>query len=292
MSVLVTGATGFVGGHLTKALASRDRRVFVLCREGSIDKLGSLPSNVEVAVQSNDPSVSQFADFMIPNRVTEVYHAATLFTKAHESSQVSGLIDANIRLGSYLLEASKIAGVNRFVNFSSVWQLARSQEYDAQQTLYSATKEAFLEILKYYASSSEVSVSNFYLNDTYGANDMRAKLIPMLVSTAKDNTAMHIANPEATINLSFVDELVEKVIEVVGESREGFESFELRAREDLQIRQVVAIFAEIAEKELNLTFGPAPLAKMAESSESKSKNTKIYLDTSLDVGIRSAGLLD
>jgi len=291
MSVLVTGATGFVGGHLAKALASLDKRVLVLCREGSIDKIHNLPPNAEVVVQTNEPSVAEFADLMITNGVTEIYHAATLFTKTHVSSHVSGLLDANISLGTYLLEASTIAGASRFVNFSSAWQLAISQDCDAQQTLYSATKEAFLEILKYYAHKSELSVSNFYLNDTYGANDTRAKLIPMLVSTAKENTQMHIANPAATINLSFVDELVAKVIEIVAAGGSGCESFELRSSVELQIRQVAEIFAETAGKKLNVTFGPEPETEFNNSSVTKSRVTKIYLKTSLQDGIKAAGLL-
>jgi nucleoside-diphosphate-sugar epimerase len=280
-----------VGGHLTKALARRDEAVLVLCRAGSVAKLSNLPPNVKVIAQSKEPSVSEFTDLLGANGVTDVYHAATLFTKKHETSQVSELIEANIKLGTYMLEASAVTGVNRVVNFSSVWQLALAQESDAQQTLYSATKEAFLEILKYYSSSYELSVSNFYLNDTYGANDTRAKLIPMLVSTAKDNTAMHIANPAATINLSFVDELVGRVIDIVGEGGEGFKSFELRSREDLQIRQVADIVAEIAEKELNVTFGPVSAAKLTKARASRSEITTIYLDTALDVGIRAARLL-
>jgi len=291
MSVLVTGATGFVGGHLTKALADRDKRVLVLCRESSIHKFGHLPPNVEIILQSEEPSVAEFAELMSANDVTEIYHAATLFTKTHQSTQVAGLLDANIRLGTYLLEASTIAGATRFVNFSSVWQLALSQDYEAQQTLYSATKEAFLEILKYYANKSKLSVSNFYLNDTYGANDTRAKLVPMLVSAAKDNTAMHIANPAVTINLRYVDELVAKVIEIVDAGGDGFATFELRSGEDLQIRQVAETFAEIYGKALNVTFGLESGMKAPSSSGANSTVTKIYLHTTLKDGIRASGLL-
>lgn len=291
MTVLVTGATGFVGGHLTKALAQRDKRVLVLCRAGSVDKIDTLHPNVQVEVQSDDPSVAQLADLLSSNDVTEIYHAATLFTKKHESSQVSALLDANIKLGTYLLEASTIAGVSTFVNFSSVWQLALSQEYGAQQTLYSATKEAFLEILKFYAFSSNVRVTNFYLNDTYGANDTRAKLIPMLVKSAKENTEIHIANPAAKINLSFVDELVDKVIDMVEGEGEGFESFELRSRDDLQIRQVVEIFADLAGKSLNVTFGPETSTSLGHLSETNPKVSKIYLETPLRAGVQDSGLL-
>lgn len=291
MAVLVTGATGFVGGHLTRALARYDKQVIVLYREGSLNKVVDLPSNVKVVALGDEPTVAEFADLLRVQGVTEIYHAATLFSKKHDSSQVSGLIDANIRFGTYLLEASTVAGVRRFVNFSSVWQLALSLDFEAQQTLYSATKEAFLEILKFYASSSDLGVSNFYLNDTYGSYDTRAKLIPMLVSTARDNTAMHIANPTATINLSFVDELVGKVIEIVGASGRGFASYELRSRDDLQIRQVAQIFTEIAGKPLNVTFGPEVESKLTDLSEANPLVDRIYLETSLSAGIRASGLL-
>jgi thioester reductase-like protein len=42
MSYLVTGATGFIGRHLVARLLDRDDDVYVLVRQGSLDKLASL----------------------------------------------------------------------------------------------------------------------------------------------------------------------------------------------------------------------------------------------------------
>ena len=43
MSYFVTGATGFIGRHLVEELVDhRDGTVFVLCRQGSLDRMESL----------------------------------------------------------------------------------------------------------------------------------------------------------------------------------------------------------------------------------------------------------
>jgi thioester reductase-like protein len=42
MTYLVTGATGFIGRHLVARLLHRDDDVYVLIRQGSVDKLCAL----------------------------------------------------------------------------------------------------------------------------------------------------------------------------------------------------------------------------------------------------------
>jgi len=291
MAVLVTGATGFVGRHLTNALAKQDEQVVVLCRENSLEKLGALPRNVQVFIQSGEPKVPELADILREGKVSQIFHAATLFTKKHESSQVADLVASNIGLGACLLEAAVVAEISNFVNFSSVWQLANHNEIGAQQTLYSATKEAFNEVLRFYAFSSDLRVTNFYLNDTYGASDIRLKLIPLLVAAFNDGSAMHIANPAASINLSFVNELVAKVVEISKANEEKFASYELLALESLQIREVVEIFREISGHDGNVTFGPDVEAEVPQHASNHSNIRRIYLETPFREGLRASGLL-
>src|SRR5690348_3792359 len=53
MAYLVTGATGFIGRHLVAALLQREGDIYVVVREGSLDKLQALVAGQWVPVAAN-----------------------------------------------------------------------------------------------------------------------------------------------------------------------------------------------------------------------------------------------
>src|SRR5450756_203668 len=74
--VLVTGATGFTGGHLARALAARGERVRVLVRDGA--RAGDLAATpgIEVCVGDlKDPAARTRA----VDRVVTVYNIAAIY---------------------------------------------------------------------------------------------------------------------------------------------------------------------------------------------------------------------
>jgi acetylornithine/succinyldiaminopimelate/putrescine aminotransferase/nucleoside-diphosphate-sugar epimerase len=109
---LVTGATGFIGGHLTQRLVEEGHRVRCLVRGASdtslIDEL-----DVEVAV-GDLTSARSLADAVEGCRY--VLHCGALvsdWATAHEIRRV------NVEGTRNLLEASVVASVQRFVHFST-----------------------------------------------------------------------------------------------------------------------------------------------------------------------------
>ena len=100
--VLVTGATGFIGGHLVRGLVQRGSRVVCLVRAGScLDRLGSLPVDL-VSGDLDDAAALRTA----VRGVSHVYHLAGLIKarRAEEFHRVNGegtarLLEACARSG-------------------------------------------------------------------------------------------------------------------------------------------------------------------------------------------------
>jgi nucleoside-diphosphate-sugar epimerase len=110
MTVLVTGATGFIGRHLTPRLLSEGESVRVITRDPS-----RLPPEwahqVEVVVGSLlDPAVLEVA----------VRGISTIFHLAGEIQDKALMTAVNAEAVHRLLDSAEAAGVRRFVHLSSV----------------------------------------------------------------------------------------------------------------------------------------------------------------------------
>jgi nucleoside-diphosphate-sugar epimerase len=200
-------------------------------------------------------------------QIDVVAHAATHYLKNHNADDVGALIESNVKFGTELIDAASRAGVELFVNFSSVWQLSQRGQNNSQKSLYAATKQALLEVCKFYAYSTPVRVLNIYLNDTFGANDNRYKLVPIIRRAILESKTLKLQDPQAQINLSLIDDVVEETSQLITRKLEQFAEFEIVARNSLSILEVVSAMEEISGQNLKIEYG--------EKFESKSTTPAI-----------------
>ncbi|HEX3776415.1 MAG TPA: NAD-dependent epimerase/dehydratase family protein [Polyangiaceae bacterium] len=115
MTELVTGATGFIGRHLTERLLREGREVRVLCRPGSEHKLSAaIAERAQIVRGDLRDEVSLRA------AVTGV---SRLFHCAGQVSDWGTLADfeaTNVRGTEALYQAARGAGVERVIHFSSI----------------------------------------------------------------------------------------------------------------------------------------------------------------------------
>ena len=112
---LVTGATGFIGGHLAERLLRQGREVRVLCRPGSEAKLpAAVAAHAQIA-RGDLRDEASLASAVVG--VARVFHCA-----GHVSDwgAPDEFMAANVRGTEALYRAARAANVARAVHFSSI----------------------------------------------------------------------------------------------------------------------------------------------------------------------------
>ena len=196
---LVTGATGFVGGHLVGRLVTDGWTVDALVRDAGAE----LPdgTNVHPIPTRIDDLVALVGGI----RPDFCFHLATAFRGVHVPEDIEPMVTANIGFGTALAEAVSRLPSCTFVNTGTVWQHYEAREY-SPVSLYAATKQAFGDVLRYYEEVSGLPVVTLELTDTYGPGDPRPKLLPILLRAAREGMPLPMTDGTQLIDLLHVDD--------------------------------------------------------------------------------------
>lgn len=112
---LITGATGFIGGHLVRRLVSGGRPVRVLCRRGSEARL---PVGYAGLVDVAHGDLGDRDSLVRAARGTvRVFHCAG---QVSDWGSDEAFCIANVRGTRWLVEAARIGGARRLVHLSSI----------------------------------------------------------------------------------------------------------------------------------------------------------------------------
>lgn len=258
--VLITGATGFIGSHLTEALASSGREVHVLARPES-DLTVLATSRSQIVIHTLDGSTDRMISIFESVRPGCVVHLATCFLASHTPQDVTPLIEANVHFGAQLLESMQAAGIRRLVNAGTTWQHYLGQVYDPVN-LYAATKQAFEAILKFYTSTRDFQAITLELTDTYGPGDRRQKLFALLHKTAQTQEPLSMSPGDQVLDLLYIDDVIcafSRAIELLESGRvAGFEKYLLAASEQKSLKEVVQLYQTLAGITLPIFWGGRP----------------------------------
>src|SRR4051794_27847163 len=116
MRAFVTGATGFIGGHVARKLAQRGDQVVALVR--SPEKASDLEAQGAELVEgdlSNEEAIRRGVE-----GADAVFHIGAIYKVGIKKSQAEELWDANVRGVERVLDAAHDAGVKRIVYTSTV----------------------------------------------------------------------------------------------------------------------------------------------------------------------------
>ncbi|MDU0459973.1 MAG: NAD(P)-dependent oxidoreductase [Geobacteraceae bacterium] len=259
-TLLVTGATGFVGSHLVRRLLADGWKVHLIVRAGSPLKLVA-DLETRLTVHRYHGTAEDLSAIVRQAAPDLVFHLASLFLAQHRPEDIEPLICSNVLFPVQLLEAMTANGCHRLVNAGTSWQHYRNSGY-SPVNLYAASKQAFEVLMQYYLETTPLQAVTLKLFDTYGPGDPRPKLIKLLGTVARQSAPLAMSPGEQLIDLVHIDDVVEAFV-LAGERLldslvEGHENFPVSSGRPLSLRELVAIYEKILGKKLPLEWGGRP----------------------------------
>ena len=258
-TALITGATGFVGAHLARRLISEGWAVHAIVRPqsntGRLQQLG-------IAIHQHDGSTDGMMDIVSKAKPEIVFHLASLFLAQHQPDDVVPLMESNVRFGAQLLEAMVANGVSVLVNTGTAWQHYENKAY-SPVCLYAATKQAFEAILAYYAEATPLRAITLKLFDTYGPDDPRPKLLPLLQKVSLKQEPFPMSPGEQLLDLVHIDDVVEAYVAAAkrllqGKAALNHEIFAVRSGDPLSLQDIVKVFESVTGRKVPVIWGGRP----------------------------------
>ena len=193
MKILVTGADGFIGSHLTEQLVSNGHAVRAFVLYNSFNSWGWLDQAPKKILENLEIFSGDIRD---PHGVKEavkgcdaVLHLAALIAIPYSYHSPDTYVDTNIKGTLNILQAARELGVKKIIHTSTseVYGTARfvpiTEEHPLQaQSPYSATKIAADQLAYSFYAAFDLPVVTIRPFNTYGPRQSARAVIPSIIT--------------------------------------------------------------------------------------------------------------
>ena len=255
--VLITGAGGFIGSHLTEELVRKgfDVRAFVLYNSyNSWEWLDQSPQEIK-------DNLEIFAgDIRDPHGVKKamegcdiVFHLAALIAIPYSYHSPDTYVDTNIKGTLNVLQAARELQVEKVIHTSTseVYGTAKyvpiTEDHPLQgQSPYSATKIAADQLAMSFHYSFDTPVSIIRPFNTYGPRQSARAVIPTVITQiAHGSRKIKLGAVHPTRDFNYIKDTVEGFIAVASSSNSLGEVINIGNNFEVSIQDTVKLIADL-----------------------------------------------
>lgn len=262
--ILVTGADGFIGSHLTEELIRRghDVRAFVLYN--SFNSWGWLDHAEPELLKSLDVFSGDIRD---PHGVKQamqgcdvVLHLAALIAIPYSYHSPDTYVDTNVKGTLNIVQAARELGVQKVVHTSTseVYGTARfvpiTEEHPLQgQSPYSASKIGADQMAMSFYTSFNTPVSIIRPFNTYGPRQSARAIIPTVITQlANGARTLKLGALHPTRDFNYVLDTVRGFIAVAESDKSVGEVINVGSNYEISIGDTVRLIAEVMNADVEV----------------------------------------
>lgn len=262
--ILVTGADGFIGSHLTEALvrAGHDVRAFVLYN--SFNSWGWLDHCADDVRNRFEVFAGDVRD---PNGVRTamkdcdaVLHLAALIAIPYSYHSPDTYVDTNVKGTLNIVQAARDLGARKVVHTSTseVYGTARfvpiTEEHPLQgQSPYSASKIGADQIAMSFYSSFDTPVTVVRPFNTYGPRQSARAVIPTVITQlASGKRTLKLGAVHPTRDFNFVSDTVSGFIAALTSDRGAGEVINIGSNFEVSIGDTARTIAEVMRVDIEI----------------------------------------
>ncbi|MBI5056333.1 MAG: SDR family NAD(P)-dependent oxidoreductase [Nitrospirae bacterium] len=262
-NVLVTGAGGFIGSHLTENLVRKGCHVKALVHynaTGNIANLNYIDKNVipEVEIVFGDIQDGNFCD-KLTQGIDIVFHLAALIGIPYSYVAPLSYIQTNIMGTVNLLNSGLRNNIEHFLHTSTseVYGTAIYKPIDEKHPLqgqspYSATKIGADKLVESYCRSFDLNATTMRPFNTFGPRQSRRAVIPTIISQALHSDKIHIGSLDPKRDLTYVLDTVNAYIKAAGRKDLKGETIHFGTGKFYSIGEIIDIISKILNRKFEI----------------------------------------
>lgn len=262
--ILVTGADGFIGSHLTETLVRAGYEVKAFVLYNSFNSWGWLD---HCAADVKGKFEVFAGDIRDPHGVKEamkgcdaVLHLAALIAIPYSYHSPDTYVDTNIKGTLNVLQASRELGVQRVIHTSTseVYGSARfvpiTEEHPLQgQSPYSATKIAADQLAYSFYASFHLPVVVARPFNTYGPRQSARAVIPTIITQiASGKKEIKLGAVSPTRDFNFVKDTVAGFIAVLESDKGCGEVINFGSNFEISVGDTARLIAEVMNADIEI----------------------------------------
>lgn len=269
--ILITGADGFIGSHLTEELVRQGHTVRAFVLYNSFNSWGWLD---QCAADVKDKIEVFSGDIRDPHGVKMamtgcevVLHLAALIAIPYSYHSPDTYVDTNVKGTLNVLQAARELGVKRVIHTSTseVYGTARfvpiTEDHPLQgQSPYSATKIAADQLAYSFYASFGLPVVIARPFNTYGPRQSARAVIPTIITQiAKGQRQIRLGAVSPTRDFNFVQDTVAGFIAMLNSDQGLGEVVNLGSNFEISIGDTARLIAEVMNAEIEILTDEARL---------------------------------
>ncbi len=253
--ILVTGADGFIGSHLTERLVKEGANVRAFVFYNSFNSWGWL----DQSTSKNKFEVFS-GDIRDPHGVKKamenceiVIHLAALIAIPYSYHSPDTYIDTNIKGTLNIVQAARELKVSRVIHtstsevYGTAKQIPITEDHPLQgQSPYSASKIGADQIALSFYSSFQTPVTVLRPFNTFGPRQSARAIIPTIITQIlAGHTEIKLGSTHPTRDLNYIDDTVDGFIRAAGSEKGLGEVVNLGSGFEISIGDLAQLISEI-----------------------------------------------
>ncbi|MTI84032.1 MAG: NAD-dependent epimerase/dehydratase family protein [Firmicutes bacterium] len=264
MKVLITGADGFIGSHLTEQLVRSGYEVRAFVFYNSFNSWGWL----DYSTQEIRDSLEVFpGDIRDPHGVKEalkgcemVFHLAALISIPYSYHSPDTYIDTNVKGTLNVVQAARELELGKVIHTSTseVYGTARYVPIDENHPLqcqspYSASKVSADQVAMSYYYSFNTPVTIFRPFNTYGPRQSARAVIPAIITQiAAGKRKIKLGSLHPTRDFNYVNDTVHGFLSAAESNKSIGEVVNIGSNYEISIGDTVRLIAEVMDANIEV----------------------------------------
>ena len=303
--ILVTGADGFIGSHLTEKLVKQGFKVKTFIYYNSFNSWGwldSLPAEIKKEIEIFS------GDIRDPNGVRvamegcdTVFHLAALIAIPFSYHSPDSYVDTNIKGTLNILQAAKLLNTSRILitSTSEVYGTAKfvpiTEEHPFQgQSPYSATKIGADRLAESFYRSFNLPITIVRPFNTYGPRQSARAVIPTIITQLQNGyEKIKLGSLTPTRDFTYVKDTANGFIEIAKSDKSIGEEINIATQSEISIGDLVTELirqinpnAKVICDQQRIRPEKSEVNRLFGSNEKLKKLTNWKQQYSLEVGLK------